>query len=258
VSPDAGFDAGGTSVTITGTGFAEATAVKFGSVNAEHFTIDSATAITTTTPAEGSGTVNVTVANPGGTSGTGTADEFTFVTPGRAPTITGLSIKKGPAAGGSMLVITGTGFEGVTAVKFGTTNANDFKVNSAGSITAESPPGTTGTVEVTVFTPNGESGVTSRDRFTYGAPTVTGLSTHTGSKGGGTRVIITGSGFAAGDAATAFKFGKASATSVNCTSTVECVAVSPSSAKAHTVQVTARVGGKTSKRDPPADQFIYE
>jgi hypothetical protein len=257
VSPDAGFESGGTSVTITGTGFAEATAVKFGSVSATHFTINSATSITAIAPAEAPGTVQVTVRNAGGTSGNGAADEFIYVAPGPAPTITALSTKKGSAAGGSTLTITGTSFVGVTAVKFGAANATSFKVNSPTSITTESPAGTTGTVEVTVTTPNGESGITSKDRFTFGAPTITSLSTNTGSRAGGTPVTIIGSGFGLGSAATTFNFGKTPGTSVNCTSSTSCTVLSPAATKAGTVDVTAKVAGKASKKDPPTDQFTY-
>jgi hypothetical protein len=256
VSPDGGLDSGGISVTITGTGFAEATAVKFGTADATHFTIGSPTSITAIVPAEMPGTVAVTVANTGGTSATSEADQFTYVAPGHAPAITRLSAKKGPAAGGSTLTITGTSFVGVTAVKFGSTNATTYKVNSATSITAESPPGTAGPVEVTVTTPNGESAISGKDRFTFAAPTVTSISPDTGSTAHGTPVTITGSGFALGSA-TIFYFGKTSGTAVDCTSTGTCTVISPAGAKATPVEVIAKVGKAKSKKNPPADRFNY-
>ncbi|WP_212742098.1 IPT/TIG domain-containing protein, partial [Sphingomonas sp. 3F27F9] len=67
ISPSSGPASGGTSVTITGTGFTGATAVKFGAASATGITVVSATSITATAPA-GSGTVDVTVTTPGGTS----------------------------------------------------------------------------------------------------------------------------------------------------------------------------------------------
>ena len=60
VKPDAGPQGGGTSVTISGSGFASTTAVRFGSTAATSLTVDSATEITATSPA-GTGTVDVTV-----------------------------------------------------------------------------------------------------------------------------------------------------------------------------------------------------
>jgi hypothetical protein len=83
------------------------------------------------------------------------------------PMITSLSPRKGRAAGGTSVTITGTSFTGATAVKFGSTNASSFAVNSATSITAKSPPGTKGTVNTTVTTPNGTSPLSKSDRFTY-------------------------------------------------------------------------------------------
>jgi hypothetical protein len=257
VSPDAGFESGETSVTISGTGFAEATAVKFGSTNATHFTINSATSITATAPPETPGTVQVTVANPGGTSPTGAADQFTYVAPGHAPAIRVLSAKKGPAAGGTTLTITGTGFVGVTAVRFGSTSATSFKVNSATSITAESPPETSGTVEVTVTTPNGESPATSKARFKFESPTVTSVTPDTGPQGGGTSVTVTGSGFALGST-TVFDFGRTRGLSVDCSSTTTCTTVSPAATKAGPVDVVAEVGTAKGKKDPPDDQFTYD
>jgi hypothetical protein len=58
-------------------------------------------------------------------------------------------------------------------------------------------------------------------------------------------------------AALIFEFGKGVATSVNCTSMSECTMLSPAAAKTGTVDVRAKAGGKTSKKNPPADQFAY-
>ena len=72
--------AGGTTVTITGTGFTGATAVDFGTAGGEQFHGQLGdTQITATSPAETAGTVDVTVVTPGGTSATSSADQFTYV-----------------------------------------------------------------------------------------------------------------------------------------------------------------------------------
>jgi len=145
----------------------------------------------------------------------------------------------------------------VTAVKFGSANALAFKVNSATSITAESPPGTSGTVEVTVTTPNGESAVTSKDRFSYEAPTVTNVTPDTGALAGGARVTIKGSGFALGTG-TVFDFAKTPGTSVSCTSTSACTVTSPAAAKPKSVDVIAKAGKAKSKKSSPADTFTFD
>jgi serine protease len=78
VTPGNGPAAGGTTVTIAGTGFTGATAVRFGATAAASFTVSSGTQISAVSPA-GTGTVHVTVTGPGGTSATSSADEFTYV-----------------------------------------------------------------------------------------------------------------------------------------------------------------------------------
>ena len=70
IAPNPRSDAGGTSVTITGTNFTGATAVTFGGTAATGVTVVNATTITATTPAHAAGVVDVAVTTPGGT-GTG-------------------------------------------------------------------------------------------------------------------------------------------------------------------------------------------
>lgn len=67
-SPATGAAAGGTSVAISGTNLTGATAVKFGGVDAEGFTVDGPMQITATTPAGEVDAVDVTVTAPGGTA----------------------------------------------------------------------------------------------------------------------------------------------------------------------------------------------
>lgn len=95
-----------------------------------------------------------------------------------APTVTSVSPSSGPTAGGTSVTITGTNFAGTTAVKFGATNASSFTVNSATSITAISPAGTPGTVDVTVTNFNGTSPTNAFDRYTFvAAPVANAVST---------------------------------------------------------------------------------
>jgi hypothetical protein len=102
VNPNTGPPAGGTSVTITGTNFSGATAVRFGSNAAGSFTVNSATQITATSPA-GSGTVDVTVATAGGTSAISSGDRFTYVLVG---TTTTLSSSQNPSSSGHPVTFT--------------------------------------------------------------------------------------------------------------------------------------------------------
>jgi hypothetical protein len=172
-----------------------------------------------------------------------------------APAVSKLAPKKGPAAGGTPLTISGTGFAGATGVMFGPNPAKSFKVTSATSITATAPAGSTGVADVRVVSEGGTSPVTIGDRFTYGSPTVTGLIPSSGPVAGGNTVSVSGSGFALG-AATVFAFNKASATAVNCTSSSLCTISAPASAKALTADVRATSDGKKSKKSA-ADRYTY-
>ncbi len=109
--------------------------------------------------------MNVTVTTPAGTSAVTPADEFTYAV-AAAPVVTGLSPTSGPAAGGTLVTITGTGFTGATAVDFGTTAATNVSIVDDTTITADNPAGT-GTVDVTVTTPAGTSATSPADQFTY-------------------------------------------------------------------------------------------
>jgi hypothetical protein len=64
-------------VTITGSYLAGATAVRFGPVPVAGFTVVDDSTITATSP-PGSGTIDVTVTTPGGTSPSSTADQFSY------------------------------------------------------------------------------------------------------------------------------------------------------------------------------------
>jgi hypothetical protein len=174
---------------------------------------------------------------------------------GAPPSVRKVNPKKGPAAGATAVRITGTNFAGVTAVKFGAKEAVGFTVNSLNSITATSPAGSTGKVDITVTTANGTSAINSKDHFTYGSPTITGLSPAHGPASGGTEVTVTGTGFEAGKSGTAFKFGKAMGTSVNCSSKATCTVTSPAGANGP-VNVIAIVAGKKSSKTI-TDQFTY-
>jgi hypothetical protein len=169
VAPSSGTTAGGTSVVITGTGFTGASAVSFGATAATTFTVDSATQITATSPAHAAGIVDVTVTTVGGTSATGAADQYTFVTPPSPPTVTNVNPASGPTTGGTSVVITGTNFSGVSAVNFGATAATTFTVDSANQITATAPAHAAGAVDVTVTAAGGTSSNTAADDYTYTA-----------------------------------------------------------------------------------------
>jgi hypothetical protein len=95
--------------------------------------------------------------------------EFTFnaeVQP--TPTITSLATTSGPVSGGTVVTISGTDFEGANAVKFGTTPAASYTLNSDQEITATSPAGTPASaVSISVATVAGTA--VSSQPFAYQA-----------------------------------------------------------------------------------------
>lgn len=248
VVPSSGSATGGASVTITGNNFTGATAVSFGTVAATSFTVNSSTSITAIAPA-GSGTVDVKVTTAGGISATSAADQFTYIS---LPVITGVSPAAGPAAGGTIVAITGSGFTGATAVNFGASAATSYIVNSSTSITAVSPAGS-GTVDVKVLTPVGLSATSTADQFTFvvAAPEVAGISPSSGPSAGGTSVAITGTNFSG---VSAVYFGTVAAASFKVNSKTSITAVSPASSG--TVDVTVVGPGGTSD-SITADLFTY-
>jgi len=168
------------------------------------------------------------------------------------PAVTKVSPVKGPASGATIVKITGTGFTGATAVRFGTQSAS-FTVTSPSKITATAPPQAVGTVDVTVSNPGASSAISSADHFKY-TPSVTSVKPSSGSTAGATSVTVTGSGFALGST-TVFKFATAKATAVNCSSSTTCTMLSPPHAAA-TVNVKATVNAIASPKSS-GDQFTF-
>ena len=164
ISPAGAPGAGGTKVQIVGSDFTGVSSVTFGSLPATSFTVNkSGKKITAFAPSEPAGTVMVTVTTPQGPTLSSPVDLFTYA----GPVITKLSKTAGQTAGGLKVVISGSGFQGASSVRFGTVPATSYTVNKGGTkITAFSPALPVGTVDVTVTTPGGTSPTSSADQFT--------------------------------------------------------------------------------------------
>jgi IPT/TIG domain/PASTA domain len=90
------------------------------------------------------------------------------------PGITSLKPASGSIKGGTAVTIAGHDFSGTTAVSFGGAPAASFSVDSDTQISAVSPPGSRGAVDVGVKNP-GQSPASAADRFTYTACVVPAL-----------------------------------------------------------------------------------
>jgi hypothetical protein len=162
VRPAEGAVAGGTKITIAGTGFAPKASVAIGGKKAKKVKVISSTKITAVTPPGAEGPAAVAVRNPGLPAAI-LKDAFTYVP---APTVESVKPAKGPDAGGTKVTIVGTGFDPDAAVTIGGAPAVDVKVVNATTITATTPPGTVGPVAVAVENPKQPVG-SLKDAFTY-------------------------------------------------------------------------------------------
>ncbi|MFD8543259.1 IPT/TIG domain-containing protein [Streptomyces sp. NPDC059649] len=233
VAPSSGPPAGGTTVTLRGSGLSGTTVVRFGATVAPSFTVVSDTQVTAVAPA-GSGTVQITVTTPGGTSN-GVAYAYASV-----PVVSSVSPQQGPVFGGNTVILTGSNFSGATAVSFGSTAATSFTVDSPTRISAVAPAGAAGAAQVVVTGPGGTSspGV---PYFYLDAPVLSSVTPGSGPVAGGTGVTLTGSHFLG---ATAVRFGATPAASFTVVSDTRITAVAPPST-AGAVQVTVTTPGGT-------------
>jgi hypothetical protein len=251
ISPAQGPSAGGTAVNITGTNFTAVSAVKFGAASAASFTVNSSNSITAVSPAGSAGTVDIQIVTPSGATAAGSGDQFTYLAP---PAVTAINPATGSTAGGTTVAISGLNLAGATSVSFGATAAAGFTVISPSSITAVSPAGSAGTVDIRIVTPGGNSAASGADQFLYvvPVPTVTGLSVTGGKLAGGTTVNITGTNFTG---ATAVNFGGTPAASFTVISATSITAVTPQES-AGTVPVTVTTQYGTSATSA-VDQFTF-
>jgi hypothetical protein len=133
-------------------------AVKFNGTSAS-FTFNSDTSVSATVPSGAtSGPISVTTPNGTGSS----SASFTVATSGGAPKIAGFS--PGFGATGATILITGSGFTGVSSVTLGGVSTT-FTVQSAGRIAAKVPSMAAGSYKWSVTTGGGTA--TSASNFLH-------------------------------------------------------------------------------------------
>lgn len=84
-----------------------------------------------------------------------------------APVVYSLSDTAGPTAGGEIVIVTGYGFTGATAVTVGGTAATDWQVDSNTQVTLITPPKAAGTHNVVITTPAGASATGAQTAYVY-------------------------------------------------------------------------------------------
>ena len=156
VSPTSGPASGGTTITVTGTGFrAGATTVKVGGAPASAVIVNVAgTSLTAVTGASVPGRMAVSVSTGGGTGSK--ANAFTYLP---VPTVSSVTPATGFTFGGTRIRIVGTNFiPGGTVVKIDNKTCAVLEMNVSGTqMRVVTPAGTVGPKNLTVTTVSGTS-----------------------------------------------------------------------------------------------------
>jgi len=158
VWPGSGPTVGGNTVGIEGSGFTDATAVTFGSVQATGWEVVEDTYISAVAPANAVGQVDVTVTGPSGISPVAPEGQYLY---SAVPVITGISPTVLSPSGGDTITVTGQFFTGTILIVLGTDSGPltpDYTVVSDTEITIDSPGGNPGdSGEVVVVNGSGQS-----------------------------------------------------------------------------------------------------
>jgi hypothetical protein len=163
VSPSAGQLGGGTTITLTGTGFVTGLTITVAGTTCSSPNQLSATQATCVTPAKSAGTYDVVVTNLDTQAAT-MASAYTYQA---APTLTSVYPYLGPSEGGTAITITGTGFLNGAGIKINNVSATSVVVVSNTSITAVTPPGSTGSAkDIRVINLDTQEG-TKSSAYTY-------------------------------------------------------------------------------------------
>jgi len=155
-NPNTGSTSGGTSITLTGVGFLEgaveyAVSATIGGSAVTDFVVVSNTEITCKTPAGTAGAKNIVLTFLD--TGTSTKTNGFTYTATSDPAVLSCVPPYGTTAGGTRVVITGTGFTTATAVTFDGIAAYSFEIISDSRIDAITPANTKGVCDVVVSIP---------------------------------------------------------------------------------------------------------
>jgi hypothetical protein len=204
VLPTTGDVLGGTTIRVLGERLDLATEVTIGGVVAA-FVVESDRVLVVTLPPGSVGPAAIVVTT---SEGSATHDGFSYVIP---LTVDEISPASGPVAGGTAVTITGRGFEAGMHVRIGGVPAIDIVVVDDTTITATTPAGSGGAVDVTV-SGHGEN-ATLHNGFRYETLlSVLGVLPTRGGISGGTFATVNGRGFTGG--VSTVNFGQLPATQV--------------------------------------------
>jgi formylglycine-generating enzyme required for sulfatase activity len=159
VTPLQGGTQGGTVISISGTGLSTTSSVRVGGVACTNVNVLTPTLVQATTPAGAVGQASISVTTAAGTTLASTP--FSYV----QQQITSIVPNTGPYVGGTPITITGQYLAGTTAVTIGGVPCTNVVSVSATQVTAVTPAGSVGAMDVVVNGPKGS--VTVGGGFTY-------------------------------------------------------------------------------------------
>ncbi len=260
VQPAAGWLTGWDEVEVFGQNLSGGV-VRFGRVAADSDAVtctQTACDVTRTPAGARTGTVNVTVTTPGGTSAATRASRFSY----RLPTVTKVVPAAGWTIGGTPVTITGTNLASVDEIGFGGNRYTGFACTATACKGTLPSATSSGRIDVTAVVsdisrgagPDVVSATSSADRFTYTkipAPVVTSIAPSSGSLQGGDAVVVTGKYLDDGKVS----FGGSGASAVTCTDT-SCTMIAPYHGSTGTVDVTVTTPAGASPVSS-ADRFSY-
>jgi hypothetical protein len=208
IKPGQGPATGGTFVTISGVDFAIDSAAQMkvlfcanfaanqdcASVPAGEISLKSAQEIVVATPAHLAGLTDVVVVNPDGQAGV-LAQAFLYMPP---PKILEVKPDSGSTLGGTLVTLTGIGFQQFADVIVGQAKATEVVVESATKITFKTPPGAAGPAALSVINPDKASHVLSGGFIYIAPPKIIAVFPTMGPETGGTVVTIQGEAFVTG------------------------------------------------------------
>ncbi len=217
INPTSGVLAGGSTLTISGTGFISGATVSIGGITCASPTVISSTSMTCVVPTNTAGTKNVVITNPDSQNVT-LANSYTY---NPFPTISAITPNNGKLAGGTTITLTGSGFITGATVTIGGSACTSSNVSSSTSMTCITPAKSAGSYNLLLTNPDTQS-VTVASGFTYNEfPTITSISPNNGLLAGGNKLTITGTGFLSGVTVTIGGTSCTSPTALNST-TVTC------------------------------------
>ncbi len=231
-APASGTQTGGTTVTITGTGFDLFTTVSVGGRNCTDVVVTSSVSLSCTTPSSATAAAaDVIITNHDLltllTASATQVGGFTYTAPSFTPVVTSISPAEGPVSGSTVVTVTGSNYNLGSLVSIGGQSCTNLIALSTTQLTCRTPAaGGGGVVDVVVTNRDLNTGITYpgtlSSAYTYNPPPTFTSSTQ-GFFMGSDRVTVTGTGFRAGAVVTINNLPCASVLVSNAT-TLSCLA----------------------------------